>query len=403
MKKNINILKNISVLKLTSAGFVSQLGSQISYFAMLKKVYDLSNGRITDLGFLSIAKCIPYILFGIAAGIIIDRFKRKNIMILSDVINGFIALSVIFINNLNLIYFVSFLSASVNVFRTPAQKAFEPNLVSKDDIIPLNSLTSMMDSINMIIGSAAGAAVVGFFGVKTSFIIDALSFYISAFLIFTIVIKENVVKKKMHFRYKMYIKEFTDGTSILRKNSVLRTIVIINMYVSFAMAMQPTLIYVFIKESLHMGSRAEIVWGMLLSSLGIGSVFGSVIIGILLKKCRNKLKLYLNILLFDSFAFTLFILNRYFPLSIVIFAFLGIIGTADSIILNSSIQSITKDKERGKVFSTISMLQNPIEIVSIYIGTTAAAFFTAKYVLLAAAFLEAVISVSVRLTKSYKE
>jgi MFS family permease len=107
--KNINsdygrIFKNKAVVKLISSGFVSSIGSKISYFALLKKVYDLSNGKITDLGFLAIAQCIPYILFGALAGIIIDRFSRKRIMILSDCASGLVTLSVILVNNLMLIY-----------------------------------------------------------------------------------------------------------------------------------------------------------------------------------------------------------------------------------------------------------------------------------------------------------
>lgn len=397
------IIKNRSVMKLVSAGFISALGSKISYFAMLKKVYDLSNGKITDLGFLTIAQCIPYVVFGAFAGIIIDRFSRKKIMILSDLISGIVTLTVILVNNLLLIYLIAFVAALVNVFRNPAQLALEPNLVEKEDVSLLNSFNSMSNSIIMIVGSALGAAIVGFTGVRNAFIIDSVSFYISAIIIFTIFIKENHFTEKKEINGFGYVGEFKNGASIMWKNSTLKLILLIDLYLTFAMAMQGPLIYIFIKQSLKMGNKSEMAWGTLLSTLGIGSIFGSLIIGILVKKYKNKFKLFLNILVFDSVFFTMFLVNKYFPLSIIIFTFLGVIGTAHNIILNTTIQNTVSDENRGKVFSALSMISNPISILSILIGTVGAQFISAKNVLLLVAGLEAVIAVGVRFTKSYKD
>lgn len=398
-----NILKNSSVMKIVIAGFISSLGSKISYFAMLRKVYELSNGKITDLGFLSIAQCIPYIIFGAFAGIVIDKFRRKWIMIFSDIMSAVITVSVIFINNLSLIYVISFLSAAVYVFRGPAEMAFTPNLVEKEDIPLLNSFTSMSNSIIMIVGSALGAAAVGFVGVNGSFVADGISFLMSAIIIATILIKEMHTENKSEAKGMEHLKEFKDGVSIMWKDQTLKLILLIDLYVTFAMAMQGPLIYIFIKQSLNMGSKAELAWGALLSSLGVGSVLGSFIIGVLVKRYKNKFKLFLNVLLFDSISFTLFLLNKYFPLSILIFAFLGVVGTAFSIIINSTIQSKVDDENRGKVFSVFGMLSNPIAILSVLIGTTAAEVISAKYVLLSVAALEAAIALGVRLTKTFRQ
>lgn len=398
-----DILKSSSVMKIVTAGFISSLGSKISYFAMLRKVYELSDGKITDLGFLSVAQCIPYIILGAFAGMVIDKFRRKRIMILSDLMSAVITVSVIFINNLSLIYVISFLSAAVHVFRSPAQMAFAPNLVKKEDIPLLNSFTSMVDSIIMIVGSALGAAAVGFIGINGSFVADGISFLISAAIIATILVKEMHTENKSEVKGMEHLKEFKEGVSIMWKDQTLKLILLIDLYVTFAMAMQGPLIYVFIKQSLNMGSKAELAWGTLLSSLGVGSVLGSFIIGVLVKRYKNKFKLFLNVLLFDSISFTLFLLNKYFPLSVLIFAFLGVVGTASSIIINSAIQSKVDDKNRGKVFSVFGMLSNPIAILSVLTGTTAAEIIGAKYVLLSVAGLEAAIALGVRLTKTFRK
>jgi len=396
------IIKNSILMRIIAAGFISALGSKISYFALLRKVYILSNGKITDLGFLTIMEALPYMLFGAFAGIIIDKLPRKWIMAFSDIMCALVVVSLIFVNNLKLIYIITFLKSSVYVFRNPAQSAMEPNLVNQEDVPLLNSFESSVNSITQIIGSALGAAVVGFVGVKNAFIIDSASFIVSAVIIGTIFVKEEHVHNNKMMVKGRYLREFVSGISIMWKDGSLKLMLLIDLFVTFAMAMQAPLIYIFLKETLKLGDRAELVWGILLSSLGVGAILGSLVIGILVKRYKNRFKLFLNILLFDSMFFTMFILNRVLPLSVVIFAFLGCIGTAHMIILNTVIQNTASDEHRGKVFSTFAMLRSPISIISILIGTTAAEFITARNVLLIVAGIEALIALGVRFTSTYR-
>ena len=398
------VLKNSIIMRIIIAGFISSLGSKISYFALLRKVYILSDGKITDLGFLTIMEALPYMLFGAFAGMIIDRLPRKWIMVVSDFTCALVIISLIFVNDLKLLYLIAFIKSSVYVFRNPAQTALEPNLVAKSDVPLLNSFESSVNSITQIIGSALGAAVVGFAGVKNAFIIDSFSFIISALIIGTMYIKENhIITKEETIEKSKYKKEFVDGISIMWKDGSLKLMLLIDLFVTFAMAMQGPLIYIFLKQTLKMGDKAEVAWGVLLSSLGVGAILGSLVIGILVKKYENRFRLFLNVLMFDSVFFTCFLLNRFFPISIVIFAFLGCIGTAHMIILNTVIQNTVSDKHRGKIFSTFAMLRSPMSIVSILIGTTAAEFITAKNVLLIVAGVEALIAFGVRGTRTYKE
>jgi hypothetical protein len=73
------------------------------------------------------------------------------------------------------------------------------------------------------------------------------------------------------------------------------------------------------------------------------------------------------------------------------------------IILNSVLQAAVPDANRGKVFSVLAMLRGPVGVLSVLVGTTAATFITAQYVLLIAAGIEASIAIGVRLTRAYKE
>lgn len=398
------LLKNRSLMTIIIAGVISSFGSKISYFALLRKVYDLSGGRVTDLGFLTMSEMIPAVVLGTFAGYMIDRVSRKWTMIISDMLSGIIILTVIFADSINLIYATAFAAASVYVFREPAQRALEPNLVSKEDLPLLNSFMSASNSLVQIVGSATGAAIVGFVGISNAFVIDSATFFISALIILTVSIKENHMRKPVEEELKKSpFREFISGVSIMWTDKPIKLMVMIEVYLTFAMAMQGILIYVFIKETLKMGDMAELAWGILLSSLGVGAVLGSVIIGVKVKHYCNKFRLFLNILMFDAVFFTLFLINRYFPLSVLLFAFLGVVGSAYMIILNSVLQAAVPDANRGKVFSVLAMLRGPIGVFSVFTGTTAASFITAQYVLLIAAGIEALIAIGVRQTRAYKE
>lgn len=398
------LLKNRNLMTIIIAGIVSSFGSKISYFALLRKVYDISSGRITDLGFLTISEMVPAVILGTFAGFMIDKVSRKWTMIISDLMSGIVILTVIFADNINLIYAIAFAAASVYVFREPAQRAFEPNLVSKDDIPLLNSFMSATNSLVQIVGSATGAAIVGFVGVSNAFVIDAVTFFTSAAIILTVSIKETHILKQGELELKENpVREFISGVSIMWTDKAIKLMVLIEVYLTFAMAMQGILIYVFIKETLKMGDMAELAWGILLSSLGVGAVLGSVVIGVKVKHYRNKFRMFLNILMFDAVFFTLFLLNKYFPMSVLLFAFLGVVGSAYLIILNSVLQAAVPDANRGKVFSVLAMLRGPVGVLSVLVGTTAATFITAQSVLLIAAGIEALIAIGVRFTRVYKE
>ncbi len=398
-----SLIQNKELMKLIIAGIISYFGSKISYFALLRKVYIISGGKITDLGFLTTFEMIPTIFFSAFAGILIDRFSRKKIMVLSDVCSGLAILAALFVNDLKLIYLITFVKATVNVFRRPAQSALEPNMVSEEDIPLLNSFKSSSNSLVQIIGSATGAATVGFLGVERAFVIDAFTFWASGLVILSIHLQEKHLDKEyVKQNVSEHFNEFKDGVSIMWHNSKIRLMVLIETFLTFTMVMQGTLIYIFIRETLQMGDQSEMAWGILLSAIGVGTIFGSFIIGVKVKHYANPFKLFLNVLVLDALALGLFVFNKWFPLSILLFVILGCIGAAHMIILNTVLQKTVPDENRGKVFSVIAMINGPAGVLSILIGTAAATLITAQYVLLSAAIMEAMIAICVRFTKTYK-
>ncbi|MDD2717316.1 MAG: MFS transporter [Candidatus Wallbacteria bacterium] len=393
------LLKNKPLMTLIAAGFISRLGSRATYFAMLKKVYDISGGKITDLGFLTVCEALPFLIFGTIAGILIDRCSRKRVMIASDLAGSLLVVSAALINSLSGVYLMSFLSSLVYVFRQPAQMSFEPNLVTKEEIPLMSSLSTAVSSLTMILGSAMGAAVVGLIGANKAFLIDGTTLLVSALLLTFIRVEEKHAGKTDEAGKP---QEFLEGIRIMWGSLSLRMMSMIDLFVTFAMAMQGMLIYFHLKTGLGFGDRAELAWGSLISASGAGVIFGSLFMGMYLKTCRNWFTVYLNILMLDAVVFLLFLFSPWFPLSMVLFAFLGAIGGAHVVTMNTTVQKTVTDEKRGKVFAAFSTLGSPVAIVSVSLGALLAGIFSAYSVLMFTAVLEAAISIGLRFTKTYR-
>jgi len=332
-------------------------------------------------------------------------------MFACDVLNGLVILSLIFVQDLWLIYVVAGLSSLITTFRFPAQRALEPNLVERSQIVLLNSFNASTTSLIQVIGSALGGATVGFLGARNAFIIDAATFWVSALLIVGLAIRETHMDQGAAEALEeaggvvaRQWNQFKRGASVLVENINIRVVFLIEVFLIFAMSMQGTLIYFFLREGLHLGDRAEQYWGYLLSGLGIGGVVGSIILGvIIIKRYANRIKLFLNVLLCDAAALAGFLLSPFFPLSFVLFSGLGVIGAAHQIIINTILQEEVEDAKRGRVFSLLGIVAGPVSAFSIFVGTVGAEYITARTVLLLAAACEAAIALGIRLTATYRK
>lgn len=409
------LIRNRNIVRLVLAGFISDIGSRISYFALLRKVYIISGGSITDLGFLAIVEMVPGMLLGPVAGLLVDRFPRRRIMILCDLANALVIFSLVFVDNLAFIYVVAGLSSIITTFRFPAQRALEPNLVEKSQIVLLNSFNASVRGVIQIVGAAVGGMTVGFLGAQIAFVVDSATFGLSAVLVLGVRATEAhalaraatagaeaELQAGAAAALRRQWDEFRHGIAVLSDNMNVRLVFLTQIFLTFAMSMQGTLIYYFLRETLELGDRAEQFWGYLLSGLGVGGIVGSLFVGLVVQRYPNRIRLYLNVLLVDAVSLACFLLSRNLILSLAIFSTLGLISAAHQIIINSVLQEEVEDAKRGRVFSLLGMANGPISAFSIFVGTVGAGLFTAQTVLLMAAAFEALIALGLRFTASYR-
>lgn len=149
--------------------------------------------RYTDsglaVGSFFLTRALPPFFLGPLAGVVADRFSRRAVLIISDVLRAVIVLGFLLVDRpdrLWLIYGLSVLQFSASTFFEPARAALLPSLVAQDDLLVANTLSSSTWSAMLTLGGVVGGLVAALFGAQTALVIDSLSFILSASLIFSI-------------------------------------------------------------------------------------------------------------------------------------------------------------------------------------------------------------------------
>lgn len=168
--------------KLYVAQLVSFGGDWFASVALLSLVLE-TTGSAALAGLVIAAQTLPFALVSPFAGVIVDRFDRKKVMIAADVLRAMLALGLLAAQTKERIWIafvcLVFLSA-VSAFFEPASSAALPNLVAKEDLARANVLMGSAWGTMLVVGAALGGLVDATLGHTAAFVGDAASFAISA-------------------------------------------------------------------------------------------------------------------------------------------------------------------------------------------------------------------------------
>jgi len=157
---------------------VSLLGDWFNLIASATLVANLSNSGLA-IGGIFLARFLPPFLLGPVVGVVADRFDRRKILILSDVLRTVIVLNFLFIQDVQdiwLLYVLTILQLSISAFFEPARAAILPTIVARQDIITANALAGATWSVMLALGAALGGLITALLGTTSAFIIDAATF-----------------------------------------------------------------------------------------------------------------------------------------------------------------------------------------------------------------------------------
>lgn len=217
------------------------------------------------------------------AGVIADKVDKKKLVVCMDVLSGCLLITVYILSsyyglNLFIVYTTTFLMTVFTTFFGIGLEAAKPNIVSKERLMSLNSISKIIDSISLILGPMLGGIVFAVFDMKTFIIINGISFILSAISILFINFKlcEQYINEECSIRKIKFIKDIKEGYSYLMERESLKNtfciLISLNFFLGFAVTVP--LPYI-INTVLNLSSKQ---FGMIQGTFPIGMIVGAMLV-----------------------------------------------------------------------------------------------------------------------------
>lgn len=180
-------IRDFRLLFIGQAG--SNWGDALTNLALLILTQRLT-GSVAAVAGTAVAVALPQLLFGLPAGVYVDRWDRKTVMVVSDILRALLVLGFATINSLDniwLMYVLAFAQAAIGVFFNPARGALLPVITGPDRLLAANSFTETSRIVFGLLGTAAAGIWAGLANeLWPLFVLDSITFIGSAALVLAI-------------------------------------------------------------------------------------------------------------------------------------------------------------------------------------------------------------------------
>lgn len=223
-----NVLANRDFRLLWLAQIVSSFGDALTNLTLLILVNHLT-GSVAAIATFTVLVAVPTVVLGLFAGVVVDRFDRRKIMLVSDALRAAIVLGLILVPNsgqLWLVYVLGVLQSVVGTFFGPARTAMVKQVVPQEQLLQANSLVQTGTVIASVLGGTLAGALYGLTNqFWMAFALDSLTFVIS----FVLVLAVRAVPFVSNLRFTSLGSVLTplrDGLGLITRDRVLSALLI---------------------------------------------------------------------------------------------------------------------------------------------------------------------------------
>jgi MFS family permease len=215
---------------------ISELGNWFNFIAGLGLVRLVSDASPTAAGVFFVCRLLPFAFVSPIAGTFVDRFSRRQVMIVTDLARVVVALMFLLVSSaetLWIAYVATIFLSTFGAFFEGAKNAATPNLAGRDGLLAGTALMFSSRFLLMAIGSALGGWAAAVFGYQVAFLINALSFLVSAYTVWLIpedATRDEVSADRMSGKVEResFITELREGLTYTVANRFALTILIMN-------------------------------------------------------------------------------------------------------------------------------------------------------------------------------
>ncbi len=343
--------------RLFLARSASLLGDWFNLLGLLALLRELSASDPRVLGGIFIIKLVPAFVAGPAAGVVADRFSRKRVIIVADLMRfllvvGLFAAPLLGRHAIVWVYTLTFLQMSSAAFAEPARLATLPNLVSTRALAAANALSAVAWSTMFTLGAALGGIATDLFGWRFALALDAATYLVSAALILGIAFPARArPRRRLDWATLTGARDLAEGARYVAERPQVAALMLLKS--GWGLAGGISLLLTLFGERIYpIGGRPDLGISALYMARALGTGIGPV----LSRRLTAELSARMRRLLGGAFAwgalwYALFAAVHHPALAflcVVVAHFGGSIVWVDSTVL---LQRMVPDEFRGRVFA----------------------------------------------------
>lgn len=252
------------------AQFVSVFGDFLALFGVISLITFRWHGTATQVTYLLIAYMLPLAVVSPISGVFVDRWRVKQVMIFSDLIRGVLVLLLLWVTDLAQLCAIFVALSVVSSFFAPAQSVVLRTLVTKEKLLAANALMSQAFYAVRLLSPVVAGALVAWLTEKSCFYFDAFSFFFSAAMIGSLLIKRDVVPGSN--TVKGFWEQLTSGNRFIFTHPSLAFVITSMVSAMFVMSCLSPLFSIYVRDILHSG---VFMYGVVSSAVGVGLIVGT--------------------------------------------------------------------------------------------------------------------------------
>ena len=263
------ILQQPDFRKLWLAQFVSVFGDFLALFGVISLITFRWHGNAVQVTFVMVAYMLPLALVGPLAGVFVDRWKVKRVMIASDLTRAALVLLAVVATDVRQICAIFAALGTFSSFFAPAQSVTVRTLVPVEKLLAANAMMSQAFYTVRLLSPILAGALIAWLGEHPCFYIDAASFAFSALMVSTLAINPQRSTGKS---VQGFLHEFSSGNRFIFTHAYLAFVVTAMVVAMFVLSCFSPLISIYVRDMLRGGT---LLYGFVSTMVGVGLILGT--------------------------------------------------------------------------------------------------------------------------------
>lgn len=350
------LVKNRNFLTLWLGQILSQLAVNSLIFALLIRVYELTRSN-TASSFLVISAGLAAVLFGVIAGVLVDLWNRKWVLVYANWIRaGAVVLFFLSSENLAAIYLLMFVLNAVTQFFVPAEAPTIPFLVKKELVFTANSIFVATVYATIILGPTLAGPLLHLLGPENLYLLFAGLFILAGLACWQLPefnggLKIEIKNGQIKGVLKEIGRELFKGFGIMTTNRKVALPIFVLVLSQAVIASLGALAPGFAYQAFALSARDASLFVM--GPAAFGMIVGAVLVGRLGVEIKNERLIHWGIILAGGFLLILAVL-RSLPLAMLALFSLGAANALIDVSANTDLQAESPEEMRGRIYGVLT-------------------------------------------------